>query len=52
MDAQMGQGVQVEPDWGLAAQPAPGYEIDQRVKLRDPTQVDGCSTAPCWHSCG
>ena len=30
-DAQMGQGVEVEPDWDLAAQPAPDYEIDQRV---------------------
>ena len=30
-DAQMGQGVQVEPDWDLAAQPEPDYEIDQRV---------------------
>ena len=46
IDAQMGQGVQVEPDWDLAAQPAPDYEIDQRFKLRDSTQVDGCSTVP------
>ena len=30
-DAQMGEGVEVEPDWDLAAQPAPDYEIDQRV---------------------
>ena len=30
-DAQMGQSVEVEPDWDLAAQPAPHYEIDQRV---------------------
>ena len=30
-DAQMGQGVEVEPDWDLAAQPAPDYAIDQRV---------------------
>ena len=30
-DAQMGQGVEVEPDWDLAAQPAPDDEIDQRV---------------------
>ena len=30
-DAQMGQGVQGEPDWDLAAQPAPDYEIDRRV---------------------
>ena len=30
-DAPMGKGVEVEPDWDLAAQPAPDYEIDQRV---------------------
>ena len=30
-DAQMGEGVEVEPDWDLAAQPAPDYEIDRRV---------------------
>ena len=30
-DAQMGEGVQVEPDWDLAEQPAPDYEVDQRV---------------------
>ena len=30
-DAQMGEGVEVEPDWDLAAQPAPDFEIDQRV---------------------
>jgi hypothetical protein len=30
-DAQMGEGVEVEPDWDLAAQPAPEFEIDQRV---------------------
>ena len=30
-DAQMGEGVEVEPDWGLAAQPAPDFEVDQRV---------------------
>ena len=29
--AQMGEGVEVEPDWDLAAQPAPDFEIDQRV---------------------
>jgi hypothetical protein len=30
-DAQMGEGVEVEPDWDLAAQPAPDYEVDQRI---------------------
>jgi len=30
-DAQMGEGAHIEPDWGLAAQPAPDYEVDQRV---------------------
>jgi hypothetical protein len=28
---QMGEGVEGEPDWDLAAQPAPDYEVDQRV---------------------
>jgi hypothetical protein len=31
-DAQMDDGAQIEPaDWDLAAQPAPDYEVDQRV---------------------
>jgi hypothetical protein len=30
-DAHTGDGVQIEPDWDLAAQPAPDYEVDQRV---------------------
>ena len=31
-DAQTDDGAQIEPaDWGLAAQPAPDYEVDQRV---------------------
>ena len=30
-DAQMVEGVQVEPDWDLAAQPAPDFEVNQRV---------------------
>ncbi len=31
-DAQMGGGAQIEPaDWDLAAQPAPDYEVDQRI---------------------
>jgi hypothetical protein len=27
----MGEGVQIEPDWDLAAQAAPDYEVDQRI---------------------
>jgi hypothetical protein len=31
-DAQMHEGVHIEPaDWDLAAQPAPGFEVDQRI---------------------
>jgi hypothetical protein len=30
-DAQRGEGAQVEPDWDLAAQTAPDYEVDQRI---------------------
>ena len=30
-DAQMGEGVQIEPDWDLAAQAAPDDEVDQRI---------------------
>ena len=31
-DAQMGDGAQIEPaDWDLAAQPAPDFEVDQRI---------------------
>jgi hypothetical protein len=30
-DAQAGEGTQIGPDWDLAAQPAPDYEVDQRV---------------------
>ena len=30
-DAQTDKGVHIEPDWDLAAQPAPDYEVDQRV---------------------
>jgi len=30
-DAHSNDGVQVEPDWALAAQPAPDYEVDQRI---------------------
>lgn len=30
-DAQPDDGVQIESDWDLAAQPAPEFEVDQRV---------------------
>ena len=30
-DAQTVEGVHIEPDWDLAAQPAPDFEVDQRV---------------------
>ena len=30
-DARIGDGVGVEPDWALAAQPAPDLDVDQRV---------------------
>jgi hypothetical protein len=31
-DAQMDEGVHIEPaDWDLAAQPAPDFEVDQRI---------------------
>jgi len=30
-DAQASDGVQIEPDWDLAAQPAPDFDADQRV---------------------
>ena len=30
-DAQMGESVEVEPGWDMAAQPAPDYEVDQRI---------------------
>ena len=33
-DAQVGEGVEVEPDWDLAGQPAPDCEVDQRVNWR------------------
>ena len=29
--AQMDDGVQAEPDWDMAAQPVPDYELDQRI---------------------
>jgi hypothetical protein len=30
-DAQMDDGAHIEPDWDLAAQPAPDYETDQCI---------------------
>ena len=30
-DAQVDDGVQSDPDWDLAEQPAPDYEVDQRI---------------------
>jgi hypothetical protein len=30
-DAQSDGGSQIETDWKLAAQPAPGFEVDQRI---------------------
>jgi hypothetical protein len=30
-DAQIGEGVELEPDWDEAAQLAPDFEVDQRV---------------------
>jgi hypothetical protein len=30
-DAQMVDGVDVAPDWDEAAQPAPDFEVDQRI---------------------
>ena len=27
----MDEGVHIEPDWDLAAQPEPDYEVDQHV---------------------
>jgi hypothetical protein len=30
-EAQTNEGVHIEPDWDLAAQPAPDYEVDQRI---------------------
>ena len=31
-DAQSDEGVHMEPDWDLAAQPAPDDEADQRIR--------------------
>jgi hypothetical protein len=33
-DAPVGEGIESEPDWDLAGQPAPDYEVDQRINWR------------------
>lgn len=53
-DAQMGEGVEVEPDWDLAAQPAPDYEgrparqlVSGPIGNFDSLRVDAaCATDP------
>jgi hypothetical protein len=30
-DALVGEETQIEPDWDMQAQPAPDYEVDQRI---------------------
>ena len=30
-DAQTDEGLHIEPDWVLAAQPGPDFEVDQRI---------------------
>ena len=30
-DAQIAEVVEIEPEWGLAAQPAPDLAVDQRI---------------------
>ena len=30
-DAQIGDGVEIEPDWDLAAQPPSDFDVDQRI---------------------
>ena len=30
-DARVGEGVEVAPDWDPAAQPAPDFDVDQRI---------------------
>jgi hypothetical protein len=32
LDAQAGEGSQVGPDWDIAPQPAPDFEVDQRIR--------------------
>ena len=40
-DAQTDEGVHIEPDWDLAAQPAPDFDVDQRVSPTHPSQRYG-----------
>ena len=47
-DAQMGEGVEVEPDWDLAAQSAPDFDVDQRVNWR---QVKAAILTRCGQGC-
>jgi len=60
-DAQMGDGVVVEPDWDLAAQPAPDQEVDRlllvvnlahRAAYRGFTWLEGDSRVRNLGSCG
>ena len=30
-DSQISEGIAFEPDWDLAAQPVPDFEVDQRI---------------------
>ena len=48
-DAPVGESAQVEPDWDLAAQPAPDYELDQRINWR---VIDTAIQAAFQTSCG
>ncbi len=43
-DAQMDDGVHIAPDWDLAAQPAPDYEVDQRRQAQ-PAILNRCGMA-------
>ena len=51
-DAQMSDGVEVEPDWATdwdgAAQPVPDYEVDQRIYST--CSAAKCRTSSCWRS--
>jgi hypothetical protein len=38
-DAQVGEGIESESDWDMAAQPVPDYEVDQCINWW------GCQTA-------
>ena len=48
-DARIGEGVEIEPDWDLAAQPAPDYEVDQRIHWcgGKPALQTRCGEAAC-----